>query len=596
MTSTIPFILLFQCLLVPIYGILLIVLGRKVGSREIVYLVFAGIGTRFLYVVLNLIFTSSNNSFKLITLPSPIVTTVAVFLLIHIYSSVLIKALIRQSEIVSRFFLDSLPTQQLGTDLEYRQQAISIDSMRTQKAKLLSNSLQLGGLEGVLRWLVADIWIVLVGSGILAFSKFKGEAAELLRADVIMNIVKDFSANSLFLILCGILSAFPIIRFLSLGNMNGESTDLDVSARDKGFVVIAALVLSLVFMLDSSMSSYLGPIIVSALIIASYFYFFKKRSGTDVRQFLFLRKGDVFEVVPSLNDSEGKCTVEMPIWWSSQLNGSPLVYLEESGINLLPNVVTALEVNIGKSKYPKITFGPIELTDKDASASLYKPRMESRILKSLGAMAFFEKVKNSPEVGLAQNPTLGSLVKDFTLGFSVFYPSPIAVNAYLKYLVHTDQLRASFLSLVDVEKNENLAKILYVSDICGYSYVPIRILRYILEMVAEEREESEVLRLLVSELVKQCPHVIMGSDKACRVVSIDQEIAGHNHISLIEPISSMANDLKVRGLEPLVIKVEDIADYNLMPLLESLKNSGINFRVLDTSIKLSQNIYPLGII
>ena len=116
MASLAQFLSFFICLLCPVYSLLIIIWRKRVDNKQIVFLVFAGVFTRFLFVLSNIIlgpFLERSATIKASYI-SPVLGTGAVLLMIYVYSNILIKALIRQSEIVSRFFLDSLPAQQLG--------------------------------------------------------------------------------------------------------------------------------------------------------------------------------------------------------------------------------------------------------------------------------------------------------------------------------------------------------------------------------------------------------------------------------------------------------------------------------------------------
>lgn len=596
MDIIVPFILVFLCLVLPSYAVVGCVRGREINGVRLTQFIFAGVISRILFVLISVIMgpdmiepQSENNHFL-----SPLVPLVATLLLVAIYSQVIIKSLIRQSEIVSRFFLDSLPSQQLGVDLEYRQNAISLKTFRERKKALLTGSMQLGGLEGVLRWLVADLWIVVLGSTLITLSSFKGEYRSLFNLQFVEALLGRFTQSALLLIIACVMSSFPLIVYFSKG-LPEEKHEVKFYQSDVIISIVLATILSTALSRVGSLSDYLVISIMSLGLIFLTRFILNGYSRDSRKKIEFVRIKDCF-IESDIEVSEGLiCYLDLPNSCIGIIKDDLALYLERSGVNELPNVVNKIILTFVSSSRAKISFGTISCSEEFAGG-FEMPQMEERVLKTIVTGKLDDLGEFTNLLTISKLPLLSFLIKKFIRECTRFDTSMTVIQQYILYLQDSELIRSSNMSKMSFDQLSAFSKILSDISLLGHSYVPVEVVIMLSEMIMQEVENDDILKVIVRELICHSPTSIYGIDGGARVLSlekIDGDIIGEFEIGRI---SYFAKELAEKNLSPLAVRVEDITSVALRSVAELLLRDDINVKFIDSETKLGANFYPLGIV
>jgi hypothetical protein len=592
------FILALFCFLVPAYALVIVIRGHSLDSERITDLIFAGVGSRLIFLFLSLIcaLIIPPTEGKEFTNFASFLALLGVLLLAFIYVHVIIKSLVRQSEVISRFFLDALPSRQLGVDLEYRQQAISLKSLRAKKNSLLKHSLQLGSMEGVLKWLFADIWLVVMGSLLISVAKVGAHSQEVFSLVALQTMFSVFSSVSLTVIFACIISALPLISFFSKRILEERDKQKIDFKQDLLTVFAVSIVFALCFVREADTIDMLSLGLISASLLIGMQYYFKKTLKDQKMEFLFVREKDEFVETDDRLEEVLTIVLKLPRSSYAMVAKDLLTYLRESGVNELPNLICGINVKFVEILNPEIHNHRLIGANDIEAAKLEIPIMEPRVFRMLNVPENRKISDGDNSIELLHKTNLARLFSE--VGFdSVATESSIAkLQKYLGYLHQAEFTENSHWGKLNVDSCAKLAKILHRLSMLGYLYIPISILSNMVEMVATDVEEEDVIKFSVTELFRDRPRSFSGKDGELRIFGLEQDSDEISFEKRSERVLYIARELEERSLSPLIIRVEDVSNSYSKRYAEILSRSCFNVKFIDKNIDIRSNYYPLGVI
>lgn len=590
------FILVFICFLIPAYSLVLVIRGHSLDSEKITNLIFAGVGSRLIFLFLSLICAliippTEGKDFSNF---ASFLTLFGVLLLAFIYVQVIIKSLVRQSEVISRFFLDALPSRQLGVDLEYRQQAISLKSLRAKKNSLLKHSLQLGSMEGVLKWLFADMWLVVIGSLLIAVAKVGAHSQEVLGLAALQRMFSVFSSVALTVVFACIVSALPLISFFSKRILEeGSKSKIDYK-QDLVAVFTVSAVLALFFVRGAENVELISLVLTSVCIVIGMHYSLKKTMKDQRMKFFFAREENEF-VEKDEGLEEGLTIVlKLPKASYSIVTKDLLAYLRESGVNELPNLICGINVEFAEVLNPEIQNYRLTDLNERGVAKLEIPIMEPRVFRMLNIPENRRISDGDNSIELLQKTNLTKLFNEISFKYIAIESSVAKLQKYLGYLHHAELADSNMWDKLSVDSYAKLSTILYRLNMLGYIFIPISILCNIVEMIAIDVEEDDVIKFSVTELFRDRPNSFGGKDGELRIFSVEQESDEISFVKRSEKILYVARELEERSLSPLVIRVDDVCSSEAKRYAEKFLHNGFSVKFIDKNIHIPSSYYPLG--
>lgn len=592
------FILTFFCFLIPAYALLLVIRGHRLDSERITDLIFAGVGSRLIFLFLTLIsaLIIPPKEGKEFSIFMSFLSLLGVLLLALIYVQVIIKSLVRQSEVISRFFLDALPSRQLGVDVEYRQHAISLKSLRDKKNSLLKHSLQLGSMEGVLKWLFADMWLVVMGSLLISVAKVGAHSQEVFSLIAMQTMFSVFSSVALTVIFACIISALPLISFFSKRILEEKDKQKINSKQDLLPVLAVAIVFALCFVREAEVVELLSLGLISVCIVIGMQYYLKKTLKDQKMEFFFAREKDEFVETDESLEEVLTIVLRLPRSSYAIVAKDLLKYLRESGVNELPNLICGINVEFAEILNPEIHDYRLTDVNEIEVARLEIPIMEPRVFRMLN---FSENRKISDgenSIELLHKTNLTKLLSE--VGFKgVATESSVAkLQKYLAYLHQAESNENSHWGKLNVDSCAKFATILHRLNMLGYIYIPISILCNMVEMVAMDVEEEDVIKFSVTELFRDRPRSFSGKDGELRIFGLEQDSDDIGFVNRSERILYIARELEERNLSPLIIRVDDVSNSVAKRYAEIMSHSGFSVKFIDKSIEIRSNYYPLGVV
>ncbi len=551
------------------------------STKYITKLIILGVSSRVIFLILTLIFGLNLQINYLISASIGLVSLV-------IYSQAIVKSLQRQSEVISRFFLDAMPSQQVNIELDQRAGFISSSAAREEKKNLFNSAISIGSFEGLIRWLSVDFWLMGLGSILIGIISYFSNNS-------ILDSFQKASATLFLLSVSSILSALPLVKFLSFLDINRR--EKEINFKTMFFRLSLVSILSFCFFALTLGFTISLPILF-ATIIFSLFYIFHSRKKI-IQNYLFKR-----------TDNNNFCS-------ESESNK---VLIDES-IKYINIPVPSNLLNTYNAKQIEEILNTEELLDSISSfvkgVRLYSVTpeyqkinrivSEKKVLKTLFLSDYYlDRVRDDfgleiSKKNLPQNilnklkfeSNLASYLQDY---FIIESASRLSISDSLISIDQKYKGLNSSISLLKQNSYDSFIEAVKTIDSLGYKNIPEDILiEMIIKFSTIDFEPSEFVEELIKLLVEENPHLLSSNDGSAHMVYVSEE-ALSDEPSLKYHISEIGIRLKKRGISKLVIKVPQLSDNRVAAIINYLKEVNMRACVLDSSIRPRISVFPVLVI
>jgi len=570
--------------------------------------------------------------------------------LLLVYWQIVSKGLVRYAEIVARFFLDALPGQQVGIDLERREGLFNAKEASRKRVELVSRSVELGSLDASLRLTGGNVALIVAATLFYFLARLLNPATSDLDSSTFILLLVESSAFGILLTFDAIVFVLPFS--LAMGAVSRKQKEVSsdylssVSIYGLRVLLLATIIfygLSLLYaenMPWEAMTFALPILVYFSYLVEknnhpseSVFYTYSHESGVNrLKSINEVSADNIFARVGLPLDILRQYEIDLPLKDEFILRLSKQIIGEMRVPKVIVFFINAKAINIVSIENDAGTRSEFVLPDKLIMLDVHISSMKAVFKNARTCIEDvfpyqtwvpreeFEKSKKfeMPDIWspVSLIEILSSVINHelrckLTLTYRI---SDILDDLHEYNLEHS-----SGIALQQAAHEIGFARILDLSRSCfKFTHYNPDIIELIdvLTNSSDDLDSLTSLRSYLSQFISQRAHLVSGKDSRIRVFSVSDQTSdliaedfeslhvnqdfnrSHNvsHLQILQKkIEEVSHVVSTRGQGPLVVLVPDFESDWLDALITGCREFSGKVIFLENSVLSNINSYiPLS--